>query len=373
MRLLFSRFFTFLASTIIFLALLGWFAFATNFIGNFNRGLPPEPTGLRPVASLNELVAQLPVNSTFTILSSSPGVNIIVESPGATYFVVSGARSSNEAFSQQLTKARALPATPAQIGSFKAINHEVDLYRNQHNLQAYLEPDWYTMIIIGWSVISLILLLVLLTFLIAGLDKLRIKLSPFDLRTGATALASKKRKIITTSSGGFWLLIGSLSLGFTFALAPIIFSQPANNLPANYFPQKDMNALIVQLPGPAAVAILPGPTDTQQHGYHVLALAANGAVYYTQSGDPNAQVALLDEDGNVVASGADLATLQAADSKISLYINTANQIETQGFVAGLQGLFFGVWFALFLWTFLLGFLLSYHEQASWWSPSGSTT
>jgi len=189
-----------------------------------------------------------------------------------------------------------VPATLDQVGSFKTINHEVDLYRNQHNLQAYVDPFSYDNVIMGWSLLSGLLVLFLLALIIAGLDRLRIKSSPAELKAGRVSLSGKKSKFLTTADVVSVFACRN-NTGFSLYPDPMIFSQPANKLPANYFSQKDMSALIAQLPGPASITILPGPTDNNATGYHVLALTANGAVYYTQSSDPNAQAALLDEDG----------------------------------------------------------------------------
>jgi hypothetical protein len=371
MRNLFSRFYYALVVAVVALIFGGWVGLSGTTFGDPNA-MPAGPQGLTPVSTMANLVSQLPKTSTFTILAANPGVNVLVKTDQTLYFVVLGdQRPDNLTLSQQLIATGSTAALNTNLAPFKEANKQINLYRNQNDLSRFIDPSGYFFGRLALNLPLLILGLFWAGFLLAKARRFRTPLTDgVALANAANGLNRSRWARIHRDNNKVFMNVVMLPVSIALAVFLGGFIVQVNlgpkiSPPANYTQTKDLNDLMTRLPAAAQILVTAGPSQLGEQ--NILALEPDGGIYFLNNWktDTNAQAVLLDTDGNTLAGGQDLLTLQAANDQVNTYLTIQNaQAQTQ-FTNGYLYGFCAFWLALIGFFLLMGWSMSYPEQQIW--------
>lgn len=360
MRALYTRFHLFISCLLLGLFTLSWLALGSTVIWAAHP-LPPAPAGYVSEPSQAALLDDVPPGSTFDVLAADPGDNIIVKSSdGLTYFLAIKYDADAGFIASELTTGGLIIASTDESPAYKDANHVINVYRSANNYSGTGNTFGSGTMVLIFSMMLTLILLVFYSSLVVALSGRRSKASAVQEERAAQALAASPLK------NRFWPLLtlvmvcGGL-IGGGIALVVGSGSSAVAGLPANYHQQGtgSTTQLLAALPDDAKIAVFHNPNETD-----ALALLPDGSIYFAPDVLDGAQKALLDNDGDTLAAGADLDTLRTANRLIDQNFSTSSASGSLDWKAPAAAVF-GVYLALLLMLLWAGFIFDSVQIRVW--------
>ena len=360
MRDLYTRFHLFISCLLLGLFTFAWLAIGSTVIWA-SHPLPAAPAGYVSEPSQAALLDDVPPGSVFAVLASDPGDNIIVKSSDDLIYFLAIRYDADAGFvTSELTTGGLIMASSDESSAYKDANHVINVYRATNNYSGTGNTFGSSTMILIFSMISALILIMFYSSLVVALSERRAKASAVREERAAQALAASPLKNHFGVLLTLVMVCGGL-IGGGIALVVGSDSSAVAGLPANYHQQGtgSTTQLLAALPDGAKIAVFHNLNETD-----ALALLPDGSIYFAPDVLDGAQKALLDNDGDTLAAGADLDTLRAANRLIDQNFNASSASGSLDWKAPAAAVF-GVYLALLLMLLWAGFLFDSVQIRVW--------